>query len=61
MTQDQKIRRMVNDLLAEGKLTKAEIYDAIVENLQVPRATVRRVVSQMRGENTNEVFKKICG
>jgi hypothetical protein len=52
---------MVNDLLAEGKLTKAEIYDAIVENLQVPRATVRRVVSQMRGENTNEVFKKICG
>lgn len=49
-TQAQKIEKSIESLMAlHGKdITLEKIYDSVVEELGVPRPTVRRVAGDMR-------------
>lgn len=40
----------INKLIDEGMKDRTEIYTKVVENLKVPRPTVRRIASELRTE-----------
>ena len=49
------IKEAINSLLDEGVTDKQDIYSKVVDNLGVPRPTVRRVARDLR----NELLTKI--
>ncbi len=55
MSQNQDIRQALNALLDKGMENKEAIYTQIVEELGVPRPTVRRVVSAFRKELEHKI------
>ncbi len=54
-TQSTNIKQAINDLLDKGITDKQDIYTKVVEELGVPRPTVRRVARDLR----NELLQKI--
>jgi hypothetical protein len=54
-TQSTNIKQAINELLDKGFTDKQDIYTKIVEELGVPRPTVRRVARDLR----NELLQKI--
>ena len=54
-TQSTNIKQAINDLLDKGLTDKQDIYTKVVEELGVPRPTVRRVARDLR----NELVQKI--
>ena len=54
-TQSTNIKQAINDLLDKGFTDKQDIYTKVVEELGVPRPTVRRVARDLR----NELLQKI--
>ena len=54
-TQSTNIKQAINDLLDKGITDKQDIYTKVVEELGVPRPTVRRVARDLR----NELVQKI--
>ena len=53
--QSTVIKEAINSLLDEGITDKQDIYTKVVDNLGVPRPTVRRVARDLR----NELLTKI--
>ena len=53
--QSTVIKEAINSLLDEGITDKQDIYSKVVDNLGVPRPTVRRVAGDLR----TELLKKI--
>ena len=53
--QSTVIKEAINSLLDEGITDKQDIYSKVVDNLGVPRPTVRRVARDLR----NELLTKI--
>ena len=53
--QSTVIKEAINSLLDEGITDKQDIYLKVVDNLGVPRPTVRRVARDLR----NELLTKI--
>ncbi len=53
--QSTVIKEAINSLLDEGVTDKQAIYSKVVDNLGVPRPTVRRVARDFR----NELLTKI--
>ena len=53
--QSTVIKEAINSLLEEGITDKQDIYSKVVDNLGVPRPTVRRVARDLR----NELLTKI--
>ena len=53
--QSTVIKEAINSLLDEGITDKQDIYSKVVDNLGVPRPTVRRVARELR----NELLTKI--
>jgi DNA invertase Pin-like site-specific DNA recombinase len=53
--QSTVIKEAINSLLDEGIADKQDIYSKVVDNLGVPRPTVRRVARDLR----NELLTKI--
>jgi len=53
--QSTVIKEAINSLLDEGITDKQDIYSKVVDNLGVPRPTVRRVARDRR----NELLTKI--
>ena len=53
--QSSVIKEAINSLLDEGVTDKQDIYSKVVDNLGVPRPTVRRVARDLR----NELLTKI--
>ena len=53
--QSTVIKEAINSLLDEGITDKQDIYSKVVDNLGVPRHTVRRVARDLR----NELLTKI--
>ena len=53
--QSTVIKEAINSLLDEGVTDKQDIYSKVVDNLGVPRPTVRRVARDFR----NELLTKI--
>jgi len=49
------IKAAINDFLDEGVTDKQDIYTKVVDKLDVPRPTVRRVAGDLR----NELLEKI--
>ena len=49
-TQSTNIKQAINDLLDKGLTDKQDIYTKVVEELGVPRPTVRRVARDLRNE-----------
>ena len=49
-TQSTNIKQAINDLLDKGITDKQDIYTKVVEELGVPRPTVRRVARDLRNE-----------
>ena len=54
-TQSTSIKQAINELLDKGLTDKQDIYTKVVEELGVPRPTVRRVARDLR----NELLQKI--
>jgi len=54
-TQSTNIKEAINALLDKGLTDKQDIYTKVVEDLGVPRPTVRRVARDLR----NELLQKI--
>ncbi|MDE1863214.1 MAG: hypothetical protein KGI33_09905 [Thaumarchaeota archaeon] len=54
-TQSTNIKQAINQLLDKGLTDKQDIYTKVVEELGVPRPTVRRVARDLR----NELLAKI--
>ena len=54
-TQSTNIKQAINNLLDKGFTDKQDIYTKVVEDLGVPRPTVRRVARDLR----NELLQKI--
>ncbi|MGI0082318.1 MAG: hypothetical protein ACREAF_03200 [Nitrosopumilaceae archaeon] len=54
-TQSTNIKQAINALLDKGFTDKQDIYTKVVEELGVPRPTVRRVARDLR----NELLQKI--
>ena len=54
-TQSTNIKQAINALLDKGLTDKQDIYSKVVEELGVPRPTVRRVARDLR----NELLQKI--
>ena len=54
-TQSTNIKEAINALLDKGFTDKQDIYTKVVEELGVPRPTVRRVARDLR----NELLQKI--
>lgn len=54
-TQSTSIKQAINELLDKGFTDKQDIYTKVVEELGVPRPTVRRVARDLR----NELLQKI--
>jgi len=54
-TQSTTIKEAINSLLDKGLTDKQDIYTKVVEELGVPRPTVRRVARDLR----NELVQKI--
>ena len=54
-TQSTSIKQASNELLDKGFTDKQDIYSKVVEELGVPRPTVRRVARDLR----NELLQKI--
>lgn len=54
-TQSTNIKQAINQLLDKGFKDKQDIYSKVVEELGVPRPTVRRVARDLR----NELLQKI--
>jgi len=54
-TQSTSIKQAINELLDKGFTDKQDIYSKVVEELGVPRPTVRRVSRDLR----NELLQKI--
>jgi hypothetical protein len=54
-TQSTNIKEAINSLLDKGLTDKQDIYTKVVEELGVPRPTVRRVARDLR----NELLQKI--
>ncbi len=54
-TQSTNIKEAINALLDKGLTDKQDIYTKVVEELGVPRPTVRRVARDLR----NELLQKI--
>jgi hypothetical protein len=54
-TQSTSIKQAINELLDKGLTDKQVIYSKVVEELGVPRPTVRRVARDLR----NELLQKI--
>jgi len=54
-TQSTNIKQAINNLLDKGLTDKQDIYTKVVEELGVPRPTVRRVARDHR----NELVQKI--
>jgi len=54
-TQSTNIKQAINELLDKGLTDKQDIYTKVVEELGVPRPTVRRVARDLR----NELLQKI--
>ena len=54
-TQSTNIKQAINNLLDKGFTDKQDIYSKVVEELGVPRPTVRRVARDLR----NELVQKI--
>ena len=54
-TQSTNIKQAINALLDQGVTDKQDIYTKVVEELGVPRPTVRRVARDLR----NELLQKI--
>ena len=54
-TQSTNIKQAINQLLDKGFTDKQDIYSKVVEELGVPRPTVRRVARDLR----NELLQKI--
>jgi len=54
-TQSRSIKQAINELLDKGLTDKQDIYTKVVEELGVPRPTVRRVARDLR----NELLQKI--
>ena len=48
--QSTVIKEAINSLLDEGITDKQDIYSKVVDNLGVPRPTVRRVARDLRKE-----------
>ena len=53
--QSAVIKEAINSYIDQGLTSKQEIYSKIVDDLDVPRPTVRRVASDLR----NELMEKI--
>lgn len=53
--QSNTIKKMINSCLDRGFTDKQAIYNKVVDDLGVPRPTVRRVARDLR----NELLKKI--
>ena len=53
--QSTVIKETINSLLDDGVTDKQDIYSKVVDNLGVPRPTVRRVARDLR----NELLTKI--
>ena len=49
-TQSTNIKQAINSLLDKGFTDKQDIYTKVVEDLGVPRPTVRRVARDLRNE-----------
>ena len=49
-TQSTNIKQAINELLDKGFTDKQDIYTKVVEELGVPRPTVRRVARDLRNE-----------
>jgi len=49
-TQSTNIKQAINSLLDKGLTDKQDIYTKVVEELGVPRPTVRRVARDLRSE-----------
>ena len=49
-TQSTNIKQAINNLLDKGFTDKQDIYTKVVEDLGVPRPTVRRVARDLRTE-----------
>ena len=54
-TQSTNIKQAINELLDKGFTDKQDIYTKVVDELGVPRPTVRRVARDLR----NELLQKI--
>ncbi len=54
-TQSTSIKQAINDLLDKGFTDKQDIYSKVVDELGVPRPTVRRVARDLR----NELLQKV--
>ena len=54
-TQSTNIKQAINDLLDKGFTDKQDIYTKVVEELGVPRPTVRRVARDLRNELVQKV------
>lgn len=54
-TQSTNIKQAINNLLDKGLTDKQDIYTKVVEDLGVPRPTVRRVARDLR----NELLQKV--
>lgn len=55
MSQESDAKKRINELLDQGCNDKQEIYTKIVEELGIPRPTVRRIVKTMRNEMLSKV------
>jgi len=50
ISQTKSVMLEINKLIDEGMKDRTEIYTKVVENLKVPRPTVRRIASELRTE-----------
>lgn len=58
-TQSQIVAQAINRLIDSGLTDKSEIFTKVVDELKVPRPTVRRVARDLRKEMEKRV--KILG
>ncbi len=54
-SQSQKIETAITQHLDNGMTNKSEIYTKVIEDLGVPRPTVRRIARDMRNEMVRKV------
>ena len=50
LSQTKSVMLEINKLIDEGMKDRTEIYTKVVQNLHVPRPTVRRIASELRTE-----------
>lgn len=57
MTQEKRIKTAILEYIKNGMTDKAQIYTCVMHDLDVPRPSIRRVVSSLRADITTEITK----